>query len=216
MTGPPVTAGNPYLRLGLARNPFVAEPVPGVAEGLWVPRRLPDAPDPGGRRLLQVIGEKGAGKTSLLLRWRAAAPGPYRHVPDSPARWRPPPLAPLCYWDELDRLPGPVLRVMLRRAAVRGATVAAGTHRDLSAEAARAGLAIETLVLPPLSADDVLAFAAARIAAAGLPGAEPRLTLPPALAAGIAARCGGSWRLAADDLHVWAAAAAWSARTAAG
>ena len=66
-----------YAALGLSGNPFVAESEPGVAADLWIARDgVPSPPQPGQRRLIQLIGPKGAGKTSHLLRWCALAPGP--------------------------------------------------------------------------------------------------------------------------------------------
>jgi hypothetical protein len=196
-----VTVADPYRRCGLAANPFAHGDAAATAAA-WVDRGLPPPPGPGGRRLVQVIGVKGAGKTGTLRRWHGAAPAPWRYVPRGARRFRPLPVAPLVYWDEADRAPAALRRWALRAAARRGATVVAGTHEDLGAEAHRAGLAVDTLVLPPVTAAELAAWAALRLAAVG---AGPGWTLPAPVAADLAARAGASWRTAGDLLHAWAA-----------
>jgi len=196
-----VTAGDPYRRCGLAANPF-AHGDAGEPAAAWVDRGLPPPPAPGARRLVQVIGVKGAGKTSTLRRWRDAGPAPWRYVPRGARRLRPLPVAPLVYWDEADRAPAALRRWALRAAARRGATVVAGTHADLGAEAQRAGLGVDTLVLPPITAAELTTWAARRLAVVG---AGPDWALPAPVAADVAARAGASWRTAGDLLHVWVA-----------
>lgn len=195
-----------YAALGLTGNPFVAEPVAGVPAGLWIARPgTPAVPQPGQRLLIQLIGPKGAGKTSQLLHWRALELAPYHYVPPSPGRWRPPPVAPLAYWDEVDRLAAPVRAASFRYAAARWATVVAGTHEDLNDLARRCGLAVTTYHFPGLTAAVLQEWAATRIAAAARPGQTPRLTLDITTAENICARVGASLRDAAVALHVWAA-----------
>jgi hypothetical protein len=195
-----VTTGDPYRRCGLAANPFAHG---GAGEpAAWVDRGLPPPPAPGGRRLVQVIGVKGAGKTSTLRRWRDAEPAPWRYVPRGARRLRPLPVAPLVYWDEVDRAPAALRRWALRTAARRGATVVAGTHADFGAQARRAGLAVDTVVLPPITAGELTTWAGRRLTAVG---AGPDWALPAPVAADVAARAGASWRAAGDLLHVWVA-----------
>ncbi|HHV22086.1 MAG TPA: hypothetical protein GXZ30_11230 [Propionibacterium sp.] len=193
-----------YAALGLARNPFIAESEPGVEPDLWIARAgVPPPPQPGQRTLLQLIGPKGAGKTSHLLRWRAQAPGPYHYVPPSRGRWRFPPVAPLVYWDEVDRMG---LRwVALAYAALRRSTVVAGTHEDLTPIARACGLRVVTYDFPALTPAVLQEWAALRIAEAALPGCKPRLVLDDDAATEICARAGASLRDAAVELHVWAA-----------
>lgn len=195
-----MTFDDPYLRSGLGANPF-AHDVGGSSAG-WVDRGLPPPPEPGRRLLVQVIGVKGAGKTSSLRRWRAAAPGPWRYVPRGVGRLRPLPVAPLAYWDEADRAPGAARWWGWRSAARRGATIVAGTHVDLQAEAVAAGLAVDTVVLGPISVGELIGWAAQRFAAVGA-GAE--WALPESVAADVAGCAGASWRVAGDLLHVWVA-----------
>ena len=194
---------NIYAALHLAANPFTADLTPGVPERLWVPREAPAAPEPGGRRFVQVVGVKGAGKTSLLTHWRRTHPGPYAHVPPGVRRWRIPPFAAVCYWDEADRLPAPLLWVALRLARRRGATVIVGTHRDLSGSAGRAGFAVETVEFGGVSPAFLAAWCERRVAAVALPGCDFRV--PPDVIAAVANSCGGCLRTAGDRLHVWAA-----------
>lgn len=194
---------DPYLRFGLTRNPF-ARSNEEYAEGLWLDRGLPERISPGGSRFVQVIGPSGAGKTAHLARWRRLDPGPYRLVPQGPGRFLPPPLGPIAYWDEADRLPRLLLAAVLRLAARTGATIAAGTHADLGGDARAAGLLVDTWRFGELDPVAVAAWAARRIAAARL-AERTALELDEETAARIAAGAGGSWRTVADLLHVWAA-----------
>lgn len=195
-----------YAALGLTGNPFVAETRSGVAPDLWIGRAgAPPAPQPGRRGLIQLIGPKGAGKTSHLLRWRALAPGPYHYVSPGPARWRRPPVAPLVYWDEVDRLAAPVRTGSLMYAAARRATVVAGTHEDLTGIARACGLAVTTYDFPALIPAVLQEWAGLRIAKAALPGRTPTLCVDEVTARRVCERAGASLRDAARDLHVWAA-----------
>jgi hypothetical protein len=192
---------NPYHRAGLRLNPFAHDAVPPHSPD-WVERGLPPEPAPGGRVLRQVIGVKGAGKTSSLRRWHASTGGPWRYVPPGRGRLRPLPVAPLVYWDEADRALPALRRLALGAAARSGATVVAGTHVDLAAEAGAAGLRVETIALPPITPAELRRWAEARFAAVAL--TQP-WTLPDDVALAVAAEAGGSWRTAGDLLHVWVA-----------
>lgn len=71
-----------YAHLGLSRNPFVLERYTarceawtGVAQAHWLERGH-EAPQPGTRTLVQLLGVKGAGKSSHLARWRGVQRGP--------------------------------------------------------------------------------------------------------------------------------------------
>lgn len=187
---------DPYRRVGLDRNPFVAEPAPGVAAHHWTDRGLPRALDYQSGVFVQVLGPKGSGKTSHLLRWRSLLPGPYQHVRPGWARLVRLPIARVVYWDEADR--SAWLTPALRRQAARGGMVVAGTHRDLSSEARSAGLRVETHELGQLSAAEIEAFAVRRTVAAGghpglLAGTEFEL---------VARRAGASLREAGRLLHI--------------
>ncbi|MBI3688257.1 MAG: hypothetical protein HY241_13150 [Actinobacteria bacterium] len=193
---------DPYRRCGLRANPFAhGDGGPQDAAG-WVDRGLPAAAEPGRHRLVQVIGVKGAGKTSTLQRWRAVAPGPWRYVPPGIQRLRPLPVAPLVYWDEADRAPAALRWWGWRAAARSGATIVAGTHVDLGAEAQAAGLAVHSVVLCTITVEELTVWAAQRFAGVS---AEPGWVLPKHVAADVAACAGASWRVAGDLLHAWVA-----------
>jgi hypothetical protein len=200
-----VTARDPYRAAGLSCNPFVLEESAELPPALWIDRGFPAAPAPGEKRVVQVIGPQGAGKTSLLMHWRHEQPGPYRHYPAGVGRFRPPPVAPIAYWDEADRIPRLLLTAALRWAARRRSTLVFGTHEDLSRSAERFGFTCETLVPGAISVEELHEWAARRIRAAALSGAEPALALDDEQAKRIVAAAGRSWRVAADRLHVWAA-----------
>jgi hypothetical protein len=196
----------PYAALGLLRNPFVCDDPRALPDHLWLERGLPEPPAPATQTVIQVIGVRGAGKTSLLSRWHAATRGVYHWVPPTLARWQPLPCAPVAYWDEADRVPPLMLMLSLVRAQRSNATVVLGTHRDLTRWVKRAGLEARTEPLPPPCAASVMAWATLRIAAASFPGVNSaQLTLDAATAERVVALAGGSWRVVGDLLHAWAA-----------
>lgn len=206
----PVTP-NPYAALGLSRNPFHAEPLPdspanwaGVPDKLWLERGYSVAPSPGQRQLVQLLGVKGAGKSSHLAHWRSQQPGPAHYYPPTgAARWQRPPLADICYWDEACRIPAPLLHWALWQAGRRGLTVCVGTHRDLSAQARRYGLSVHTIHLSGISAAEIENWASKRIRQAQL--ARTDFAIPPELARELAQEADGSWREVATRLHIWTA-----------
>ncbi|MEO1352648.1 MAG: hypothetical protein AAFW84_28270 [Cyanobacteria bacterium J06635_15] len=199
---------NPYLALGLQCNPFVAEDEPGVPEPLWLDRGWSDAPPKQAARLVQVLGVKGAGKTSHLSHWQAQTRGPYCYYPPGWGRLKMPQVAAIAYWDEADRIPLPYLLSALTWARLTRATIVAGTHRDLGAIARGLNLAVQTIHLQPFDGETLSVWANRRIAAVRLPSQNSTLTLTPERAEKIAAIAQGSWRDAADALHIWAAATA--------
>lgn len=195
-----------YAELGLSGNPFIAEGQPSVPDDLWIARAgVPDLPEPGDRRLIQIIGVKGAGKTSLLLHWRGQRPGPYHYVAPGRVRWQVPPIGPLVYWDEVDRLAGPVRAFSFGYAAARSATIVAGTHADLSRPAKVAGLRVTTFEYPMLTPTVLQQWVQRRIEAVTVPGRTPSLILDEHTAAELCTRVGPSLREAAIALHRWAA-----------
>ncbi len=198
-------SSDPYLSIGLRCNPFIAESHPGVPDSLWVDRGFSTAPPAGAKCLVQMLGDKGAGKTSHLKHWCQQTPGPYCYYPPGWGRWKLPPVGAIAYWDEADRIPKPLLYWALIQAARVNATIAAGTHVDLSWAAKWAGLSVQTIVFPPLEVEALLTWVHYRIAAVQLPDATPLLSLTQEQASDIAAQSGASWRNAAVHLHIWAA-----------
>jgi len=202
---------DPYRQAGLRCNPFVLDAGPGVAPELFVNTGTGanlSPPEPHQRRFVQLIGDKGAGKTTHLLHWRRIHPGAYVHLPDGAGRFRWLPVTPICYWDELNKSPWPVLQAAVRLANARGATVVAGTHEDRSRLPRRLGMTLDTLEFAALTGVGVQRWARTRIQAVALGGdtlPAPTLDLALDQAEAIAARAGTSWRTAADELHVWAA-----------
>lgn len=200
---------DPYWAIGLSRNPFIAESLPEVPAALWIDRGFSAAPLVQTQRLVQILGEKGAGKTSHLKHWQQQAPGPYCYYPDGMARWKLPPVAAIAYWDEANRIPLPLLLQRFWQARQQQATIVAGTHADLSRWARLMGLTVQTIFLPALDVDALMAWAHLRIGAVRRSDLNPpQLVLSREQAAKIVAIAGSSWREAAVHLHIWAANAA--------
>jgi hypothetical protein len=193
---------DPYAHCGLRGNPFTYSNDGPDAGAEWVDRGLPGPPRPGQRHLVQVIGVAGAGKSTTLRHWHALAAGSWHYVPRGVRRLAPLPVAPLVYWDEANRAPAPCRWWALRAAARRRATVVAGTHDDLAAEARAAGLGVTTVRLCALTPAEVTTWAARRFARVG---GGPEWTLPAPVAAAVATDAGPSWRVAGDLLHAWVA-----------
>jgi hypothetical protein len=204
---------NPYLKLGLQRNPFILESSAALSDALWIDRGWSTAPKPQAKLLIQFIGVKGAGKTSHLKYWQAQTGGPYCHYPPGWKRFKMPPiggqnpLAPgeILYWDEADRIPFPYLLAALTTAAHHRRTIAIGTHVDLGWVARLAGLDVKRIAIAPFTPPMLLAWAHQRIESVRLPHQPCRLRLNEADAGRIVIAAQGSWREAADELHIWAA-----------
>ena len=192
---------DPYKRVGLCGNPFVAEPynrttaAPDITSTLWLDRGFSQAPAPAQRQLVQIIGVKGAGKSSHLAQWRKQRHGAVQYYPPpnamlkrlatyksilpdsallyianrlSRSTWQRPPIGDICYWDEACRIPLPSLLLALWRGRRQRATICAGTHRDLSRWAKLCGLKVTTISLDGFSSDELQRWANARIKAARL------------------------------------------------
>ncbi|MEM1169872.1 MAG: hypothetical protein AAGJ08_12540 [Cyanobacteria bacterium P01_H01_bin.35] len=100
---------DPYERLGLRCNPFLAEQTPGVTDDLWIDRGFSQPPLPRKRSLIQLIGQPGAGKTSHLMHWHKQTRGSYISYSPSCERWQIPPVEAIAYWDEADPIPIPYI-----------------------------------------------------------------------------------------------------------
>ena len=197
---------NPYLSLGLQRNPFVLEDSGGIARSLWIDRGYSVPPMPKAKQLVQIIGVKGAGKTSHLKRWQAQTGGPYCYYPpDLRGRLKLPAVGSIAYWDEADRIPWPYLLGALLVAVRDRNTIVAGTHVDLRWAAATVGLPIKTIRIQVFDKGLLQQWVHRRIEAVRLPGTICRLQLENTTAKEIATAANGSWREAADLLHIWAA-----------
>ncbi len=204
---------NPYWKLGLQRNPFILESSAALPDALWIDRGWSTAIAPQSKALIQFIGVKGAGKTSHLKHWQVQTGGPYCHYPPGwkrfkmpPLGWRNPlPLGEVLYWDEADRIPFPYLLAALFIAAHHRRTVVVGTHVDLGWMARLARLAVTTIAIAPFTPQMLLNWAHQRIESVRLPDQACRLQLSEAEVGRIAIAAQGSWREAADELHIWAA-----------
>jgi hypothetical protein len=194
---------NPYRQLGLKYNPFVLYP-PGVAEELWLYQGFDVATNPGQCLLVEFLGEKGAGKSSHLLRWQQQQPGPYHYVPAlGPGRWQRLPVVAggIVYWDEVDRLPLVLFFDGLLRARLQRCTIVIGTHRSLLALARLLGLATEGIHFQRLSLERLRAWIERRMLAAALPNQQPSLVFSTAELETVVEKANSSWREAGFLLH---------------
>ncbi len=197
---------DPYQQLGLRCNPFIAEQIPGVPADLWLDRGFSQAPSPGTQTLVQLIGDKAAGKTSHLLHWQQQTGGSYAYYPPGWGRWKIPPVEAIAYWDEADRIPIPVLLGSLAYATRRQATIVVGTHVDLRWAAYWTGLKVQTIEFPVITFEEIKSWANRRIAAVQLPNVSSvELSLDTETLEEILAQSNNSWRTIATHLHIWVA-----------
>jgi hypothetical protein len=154
-----------------------------------------------------VIGDKGAGKTSHLLHWQKQTGGGYTYYPfEIQQRWQFPALGPIAYWDEVDRMPVPLLLTGLAIAKRQRSTIVAGTHECLKWATKLVGFRTQTIVLPQLTPKELLQWSQKKIGAVQLSDTTNNpLTLTPEHALSIVQQSDTSWRHAAALLHVWVA-----------
>jgi hypothetical protein len=192
---------DPYVLQGLKRNPFALE-IGSVPAHLWLDRGSSIAPLSNSKMLWQFLGVKGAGKSSQLQHWREQTGGAYHYCdPTWRSRLTPPPVAGMAYWDEADRIAPVMLSNALARAARFGATIVVGTHRDLSAEALRAGIQhVQTVQLGRISRSQLLEWATKRIQASSLPSGT-MYSISENDASRMLERSPDSWRELASLLH---------------
>ena len=174
-----------YLRLGLSTNPFFHTTLADGArrgEGSLLARELRADPD---WKILEVQGEKGAGKTHLL-RWLLAelATDPrrsYRHLPEPAAVAMPGPETRVFALDEAQRARSGDLAALGRWARRPEHRLLLGTHEPrveaLGWDPARAEVRRE--VVDRLERGDAEAWVRDRLATAAVPGREVRLVLEP-------------------------------------
>ncbi|MGD1911517.1 MAG: hypothetical protein ACFB2X_11850 [Rivularia sp. (in: cyanobacteria)] len=197
---------NPYHKLGLQRNPFTAPDNLEIPPQRWFDFGFSQAPPIQKRLFLQVIGEKGAGKTSHLLHWKQQTGGVYYYCQPGWKAWLLPPVAKIVYWDEANRIPLPLLLISLWLAHSINATIVSGTHNNLAKFASLFSFEIKTIRLSTLCVENLLQWSKKLIESERLSPSIPiRLELTTDNARKIVADSQGSWRKAATFLHIWAA-----------
>ncbi|AFY37839.1 hypothetical protein Lepto7376_1496 [[Leptolyngbya] sp. PCC 7376] len=199
---------DPYAAIGLQRNPFIGEEQLSEPDGIWLDRGFSEPPEPKARQLVQILGDKGFGKSSHLKYWRSHTGGSYCYYPPGLGRWKFPKIESIVYWDEGDRLPFILLIPALILASLTGTTIAVGTHRDLGFWAKLFGLKVTTIELPPVTPQLLQTWANLKIKAAIIPEQNCPVKLSLSEAEEIIEKAEGSWRTATDYLHIWAAAIA--------
>ena len=167
-----------YRAAGLTRNPFSIEmhdSESGVLDdACFVFRGLADPPPARSKTLVQVIGDQGVGKSTHLRHWQRRHPGPYHYIPRSPyrQRWTPPPVAPVVYGDEIDRMPRPLRLRWFSQLARMNATLVIGTHADLRRLGRAVGFSVVTHELGRVGREQLRAVLDRRLEAAKLPGSR--------------------------------------------
>ncbi|NEQ99505.1 MAG: hypothetical protein F6K30_22845 [Cyanothece sp. SIO2G6] len=86
---------NPYLSLGLERNPFANCAEPNGSDRFWLDRGWSDAPKIRAKQVVQIIAPQGFGKTSHLQHWRSQTSGPHCYYPPGLERFKLPPIGPI-------------------------------------------------------------------------------------------------------------------------
>lgn len=194
---------DPYLKVGLKRNPFITSELLEVPTQLWLDMGFSCAPKTQDRLLFQIIGKKGAGKTSHLLHWRAQTGGNYYYCETFINSWKIPPVQAIVYWDEADRIPLPILICSLCRARFLNATIVVGTHKDLSLLARIIGLKVNIIKLDTLSSANLVRWAQKAINAVSISSSiHSQLHISLEQAESIVKKSKGSWRIAANHLHI--------------
>ena len=196
---------DPYHHLGLKRNPFFAPESLVIGADRWLDFGYSVAPSPKQQLFIQIIGQKGAGKTSHLLHWQQQTGGEYFYQP--PWNWRPHlPIGAIAYWDEANRIPLPRLMVALWQAYRQGATIVAASHWDLKPMAQMMGFPVKTLHLATLNPDSLQAWIQVQLSSEQLFPDKP-VVLPLAAheVAEVIDYSQGSWRAASSYLHRWLA-----------
>lgn len=197
-----MTWADRYASIGLERNPFSTQAL--GANRVFIDRGIPAPPPPGSCTLVQLIGDRGYGKSTHLTRWRATQPGPYHYIPLRPYRhrWACPPTQPALtvYGDEIDRMPAALRQLWFHSLARAHATVVIGTHADLASTALRVGFTVVSHHLRPFSRNELGAYLNQRLAAAAVAGTVPRAFTETEIDAVLSAS-GGTPRDAEDAAH---------------
>jgi hypothetical protein len=187
----------PFHRLGFRANPFRALADDEWAEIVILPRAALLAADAGGH--IQVMGERGHGKTSMLLGLqahlrRAGQAAGYEYVPE----WQEVFHTPLdgvgvFLLDEAQRL-NVAERARLLRKAKAGRRLILGSHEDLTGLFAAAGLPLATLLPEAGDLAQLEALLARRLGYSALAPDAPAVTLDATGVAYLAETFGGDLR----------------------
>ncbi len=189
----------PYARLNLRRNPFGSIPLEDRGHLAVLdldPITAALEPD---RAALQIVGDRGHGKTTHLLAIRARLfpDAPYIHL-DQERAIPAIPAASLLFLDEAQRFP----RRQLAQLGRGTARLVLGTHADHARALSRAGRPVTTIRLGPrdLTADRLGRLLGRRIEHARRgPGPVPSIT--PGSLSNLLGRHGSNIRAIEDELY---------------
>lgn len=195
----------PYYPLGYRGNPFGTLTRAEWASLAVLPGEV-EAALADGAFHLQVIGEKGHGKTSTLLALagrfeQAGADVIYERLPVGADRFHTDLTGlDVLLLDEAQRLRRGERR-RLRRAGLNGLRLIIGTHEDLRPFMARRGVTLHSISLHALPFDHIRRIIDDRLAFFARPGAAARVTVPDDVLRILIDQEGGSVRGVTDRLY---------------
>ena len=121
-----------YNHHNLIRNPFVFLDRPGVSEDLYTERNCPEIDKACERQFIQILGDKGFGKTTYLLHLQETGNAVYKYIPEGVRRFCLLPISKYVLIDEIDRYPKILLFIYLTIYRILGTNIVVGSHEDLS------------------------------------------------------------------------------------
>jgi hypothetical protein len=194
----------PFHALGFRANPFRALTDEEWAAIVVLPEAILTAARSASH--IQVLGEMGRGKTSTLLGLarqfrRAGQRATYEYLAIGQDRFRTPLPGPEVFLlDEAQRLRTSERRRLVG-AASGGLRLILGSHEDLTALFAGAGLPLSTVRLEAFGPGHLAAVLEQRLAAASLPGTAPVVTFDPGALDYLHATFGSNLRAAEHFLY---------------
>lgn len=121
-----------YNNHNLIRNPFVFLDRPGVDEDLYIERNCPVVDKDKKAQFIQILGDKGFGKTTYLLHLQETKKANYKYIPEGLRRFCLLPISNYVLIDEVDRYPKILLFFYMLIYRFLGTNIVVGTHEDLS------------------------------------------------------------------------------------
>jgi hypothetical protein len=190
-----------YNHHGLKRNPFVFLDLPGVNKEFFLERNYPKIDIQRKKQFIQILGEKGFGKTTYLLHVEKNSTATYKYIPDGLRRICLLPIARYVLLDEIDRYPKIMLVFYMFIYRLIGTNIVIGTHADLSHISKLFGFETVCFEFEELSLEFLKAWMVKRLIKEQ-EGAEPPMPCDKTLL-DILEKSNNSLREATILLHIW-------------